>query len=139
MMTRGTQPRPARWRSVAVITLGLMVGSVGTGVGIAALKGVTKKKGDRKFLQNTVIVQQTFTVGGGQVSPLSVPCPPGFQAVGGGVDSPALYNPGGGSSDVLIATEQRPILSGTRSVGWYVEAAGSGTATTPTVYAVCSK
>lgn len=137
-MTRGTQRRPARWRSVAVITLGLMLGSVGSGVGIAAIKGVTKKKGDKKFLQNTVIVQQTFTVGGSQVSPLSVPCPPGFQAVGGGVDSPALYDPGG-SGDLLIATEQRPILSGTRSVGWYVEAAGSGAATTPTVYAVCSK
>jgi hypothetical protein len=134
MMTEGTKRRPARWRSVAVITLGLMVGSVGTGVGIAALKGVTKKKADRKFLQNTTVAQQTFTVGGGSVSQLSVNCPAGFQAVGGGIDSPSLY-----PSGIVIATEQRPIQAGPRSVGWYVEAAGSGPGTTVTVYAVCSK
>jgi hypothetical protein len=134
MMTRGTQRRPARWRSVAVITLGLMVGSVGTGVGTAALKGVTRKKADRKFLQNTTIVQQSFTVGGSQVSQLSVPCPAGSQADGGGIDSPASYPTG-----VVIATEQRPIQAGARSVGWYVEAAGSGAGTSVTVYAVCSK
>jgi hypothetical protein len=133
-MTQGLK-RPARWRSVAVITLGLMVGSVGTGVGIAAIKGVTKKKADRKFLQNTRVVQQSFPVISTAVTPLSVPCPPGYQAVGGGIDSPATH----ASTFEVIATEQRPIFSGARATGWYVEAAGSGAGSTVTVYAVCSK
>jgi hypothetical protein len=134
MMTEGTKRRPARWRSVAVITLGLMVGSVGTGVGIAALKGVTRKKADRKFLQNTTIVQQTFTVPNSPAQPLSVLCPTGFQAVGGGIDSPAQY-----PSGLAVAFEQRPIQSGARSVGWFAEAIGQAAGTTVTVYAVCSK
>lgn len=133
-MSRGLK-RPARWRSVSIIVIGLMLGSVGSGVGIAALKGVTKKKADKKFLQSTTIVQQTFPVNISTVTPLSVPCPPGYQAVGGGIDSPSTHT--GGIE--MIATEQRPILSGARSTGWYVEAAGTGAASSVTVYAVCSK
>jgi hypothetical protein len=128
----------ARWRAVSVLVLALMLGSFGSSAGVAAVKGVTKKKADRKFLQTTTIVQQTFTVGNMEASPLSVQCPPGLQAVGGGVDSPALVGSGGGS-DIMIPFEQRPIVSGARSIGWYVEAAGSGTGTSATVYAVCSK
>ncbi|HEX2025418.1 MAG TPA: hypothetical protein VHH92_03380, partial [Actinomycetota bacterium] len=111
-MTRGTQRRPARWRSVAVITLGLMVGSVGTGIGIAAI-GVTKKRADRKFLQNTTVVQQSFTVAGGTATAGQVSCPAGRQATGGGVDSPLVYN----GSETLITFESRPIMAGARSVG----------------------
>jgi hypothetical protein len=133
-MTRGLKRPPRRW-AIALVTLGLVLGSMGSGVGIAAKKGVTKKKADRKFLQNTTIVQQNFPVVSDQVTPLSVPCPPGFQAVGGGVDSPSPNNP----NIDMIATEQRPILSGSRATGWYVEAAGQDAGASVTVYAVCSK
>jgi hypothetical protein len=135
-MTRGSK-RTMRWRSISILVLSLLLGSFGVGVGGAAVKGVTKKKADKKFLQNTAIVQQTFTVSDMQASPLSVNCPPGYQAVGGGVDSPALLTSGG--MDVMIPPEQRPNLFGARSVGWYVEALGVGSGANVTVYAVCSK
>jgi hypothetical protein len=133
-MTRGS--KSMRWRAVSILVLGLLLGSVGSGVGVAAQKGLTKKKADKKFLQNTTVVQQTGAAGGTQAVPMSVNCPPGFQAVGGGADSPAVYT---GGSDAAIMFESRPVQSGARSVGWYVEVIGVGTGQNVTVYAVCSK
>ena len=128
--------RSMRWRSISILVLGLMLGSFGSGVGMAA-KEVTKKKADRKLLQNTTIVQQTFTVGDETASPLTVLCPAGQQATGGGIDSPALLTEGG--SDAMVPFEQRPVITNGRSTGWYAEVAGEGTGVTATIYAVCSK
>jgi hypothetical protein len=135
-MTRSA--KSPRWRMVSILVLGLLLGSVGSGVVVAAQKGLTKKKADKKLLQNTTIVQQTGTVGMPNASPVSVNCPAGSQAVGGGADSPAFVG-GGGGMDARIMFESRPIQSGARSVGWYVEAVGAGAGTQVTVYAVCSK
>lgn len=134
-MTRGS--KSMRRRAVAILVLSLMLGSAGSGIGTAAV-GVTKKKADRKFLQNTTIAQQAFTVppSASTATTAQVNCPAGWQATGGGVDSPAQYS---GGSDVLLTFESRPIMSGARAVGWYVEVLAAGTGMNGTVYAVCSK
>jgi hypothetical protein len=126
------------WRAVAILVLALMLGSAGSGIGTAAV-GVTKKKADRKFLQNTTIVTQAFTVPPSPTTATTaqVSCPAGWQATGGGADSPVVY--GGGGSDAFIIFESRPILAGARAVGWYVEVVGTGAAANGTIYAVCSK
>ena len=132
-MTRGS--KSMRRRAVAILVLALMLGSAGSGIGTAAV-GVTKKKADRKFLQNTTIVQQPFTVTQTTTATTAqVSCPAGWQATGGGADSPVVYS----GSDVFIIFESRPILAGARAVGWYVEVVGTGAAANGTVYAVCSK
>ena len=131
-----------RWRSLPLILVGLIAGAflLSPAVGQAAAF-LTKKRGDRRFLGNTVVVTAQATVpstGGGSATgaSINVPCPSGRQATGGGLDSPITTT----SSEFVLIQESKAILSGARSVGWNVEVLNfsSTSAVTVTAYAVCA-
>ena len=105
-----------------------------------ANKVVTQRSDE--FLGNTNVVTQKKTLAEGTGDRITVNCPPGQQATGGGADSPAFFT-GGSPTVAMLITESKPVLSGTTSIGWEVEVANISS-TTPdtnleiTAYAVCS-
>jgi hypothetical protein len=126
-------------RSVPLSLAAILIGAVILTPAVSgAATFLTKAKAKKLFLENTSVVTTTATVGPSSGTAITVSCPAGRQAVGGGVDSPAppLQS---GSTSLLILNESRPIQSGARSVGWYMEIAELGQQQTATAYAVCSK
>ena len=126
-----------RWRSLPLILVGLIAGAflLSPAVGQAAAF-LTKKRGDRRFLGNTVVVTAQATVATMNGASINVPCPSGRQATGGGLDSPITTT----NSEFVLIQESKAILSGARSVGWNVEVlnVSSTSAVTVTAYAVCA-
>ena len=125
-----------RWRSLPLILAGLIAGAVllSPAVGEAATF-LTKKKGDKRYLQNTAVATVQGAVPDNDGATIDVLCPAGRQATGGGVDSPIVST----NSNFMLIDESKPILSGTRSIGWNVEVVNlSGAPVTATVYAVCA-
>ncbi|MGH2676874.1 MAG: hypothetical protein ACRDHB_00755 [Actinomycetota bacterium] len=113
--------RHKRWRSLIA---GILVGSAvlaPTVSGAAAF--LTKKKADKRYLGNTTVVKSTATVGIFSGISLTATCPAGQQAIGGGAESPAFRSSTSGGMDI---TENKPLLSGARSVGWVIEAVNVG-------------
>lgn len=125
-----------RWRSVPLILAGLIAGAfvLSPAVGEAA-QFLTKKKGDKRYLQNNAVVTVQGVVPNNDGATFDVLCPAGRQATGGGVDSSIVTT----NSTYMLIDESKPILSGARSIGWNVEVVNiSGAPATATVYAVCS-
>jgi hypothetical protein len=130
-----------RLRSVAIAVATVIAGAalLAPAVGQAAAF-LTKQKARKLFLENTTVTSAPATVTNGQGAAIQVSCPPGLQATHGGVDSPHLSTNGSGFGNNLLTNESRPILSGARSVGWYVEVANTTSSPlTASAYAVCSK
>jgi hypothetical protein len=102
---------------------------------------LTKQKAKRLFLENTVEITQTQSIPAGEARQITVLCPPGRQATGGGADSPALVTSGSGATELMIILDSVPVNAGGRSVGWTVEvfAQSSGPSLNVTASAVCSK
>jgi hypothetical protein len=126
-----------RWRSLPLILVGLIAGAflLSPAVGQAAAF-LTKQRGDRRFLGNTVVVTVTSpTVPSGDGESINVMCPGTRQATGGGADTPHSST----NSSATVIQESKAIQVGTRSRGWNVEVFNlSGPPTTFTAYAVCS-
>ncbi|HEX2025416.1 MAG TPA: hypothetical protein VHH92_03370 [Actinomycetota bacterium] len=139
-MDRSTRPRLFGWRGATLIAVGLVVGSLvlAPGIGIAA-KFLTKQQVKKRYLGNTVIVTQNGSAPNTAGTPVTLNCPSGLQATGGGATAPGVYN-ASTVTNFLIVLEDRPINAG-RSVGWYLEVVGQGSpAPVPfTAFAVCSK
>jgi hypothetical protein len=132
-------------RSVPMSIMAILVGAVVLTPAIGgAATFLTKRQGNKLFLGNTadVTTSQTFASNtGGQMTVL---CPAGRQATGGGANSPALVTGGGSPTTALMLTlESAPVTSEGRSVGWTVEVFGAtsapGGSLTITAHAVCSK
>jgi hypothetical protein len=125
------------WRAIPLVLVGLIAGAflLSPAVGQAAAF-LTKKRADRRYLGNNTVLTSTATAAPDEGTSLTVPCPPGQQATGGGVDSPLFGN---SSMDALLIQESKPVVTGTRTSGWNVEVynATSGPVSI-TAYAVCS-
>jgi hypothetical protein len=124
-------------RSVPLIVAGLVAGALvlAPAVGQAAAF-LTKKKADRRYLNNNTVLTVPAIVSNGDGAVVTVTCPPGQQATGGGVDSP-LFGDDAGSS--ILIQESKPVVTGTRTSGWNVEVLNNTMAPTSiTAYAVCS-
>jgi hypothetical protein len=136
--TRKRRPLRASAKWIAIVLLGaaILMPSVG---GAAAF--LTKQKAKKLFLGNTVEITQTVSVPDQQTRTITVLCPPGFQATGGGADSPALVATPP-ATELMILLDTIPVNAGGRSVGWQVEvlaASNSGDPVDVTASAVCSK
>jgi hypothetical protein len=135
MESTTTLPR-IRWRSLPLILIGLIAGAVvlSPAVGNAA-KFLTKKKADKRYLGNTVIATVTQVIPNNEGGTITVNCPPGRQATGGGMDSPLSPGPG----TLLFLDESKPVLAGVRTIGWNVEVGNpTSNPVSITAYAVCS-
>jgi hypothetical protein len=125
--------------SIAAILLGAVILTPMVGNAAAFL---TKQKANKLFLGNTTQLTQTQTVPNGEGRQITVLCPPGQQATGGGASSPAMFTDSGSSTALMLMLESAPVNSAGRSVGWTVEvlAQTSGGPTLDiTGLAVCSK
>ena len=134
-----TYERP-RLRTVALAVATLIAGAaiLTPAVGEAAAF-LTKAKAKKLFLENTRIATAQGTVPSGGGVAIQANCPPGLQATNGGVDSPVMSTTGS-TGDTLLTDESRPVMSGARSIGWYVEVANpTANPVTATAYAVSSK
>jgi hypothetical protein len=130
-----------RLRSLALAVAAVIAGAavLTPAVGQAAAF-LTKQKARKLFLENTTVATAQAVVASGQGAAIQVNCPPGLQATNGGVDSPIVSGSSGGTNDSLLLDETKPIQSGARSIGWYVEVANTtSNPLTVTAYAVCSK
>ncbi len=108
------------WRAVGGVVAAVLVAAAFLTPAVSeAAAFLTRTKGDKRYLGNTSVVKTTATVGGFSGVSLTATCPSGQQAVGGGAESPAFRTSSSGGMDV---TENKPLLSGTRSVGWVIEA-----------------
>jgi hypothetical protein len=124
------------WRRLALVAVAIVAGAtlIAPTVGNTATF-LTKRKANRLYLGNTVIVSTTATLAPQTGQAVTVQCPPGRQAVDGGFVTDVSLSSGGS-----LPTESYPVPSGARSVGWTVEAFNSDSASHPvTVHAVCSK
>jgi hypothetical protein len=142
-MDVSTRHRLFSWRGVTLIVVGVCFGAltIAPGVGLAA-KFLTKQQVKKRYLGNTTIVTQPGTVAENSVVPVTLICPPGLQATGGGADSPGTYDQNATESSTVAALESRPVNSGGRSTGWYLEilgaVVGSATSVNFTASVVCS-
>jgi hypothetical protein len=140
-MDRSTRPRLFGWRGATLIAVGVVIGSLvlAPGIGLAA-KFLTKNQVKKRYLGNTVVVSQSGSVASNTPTPVTLNCPPGLQATGGGADAPGVYN-GTTVTNIVVELEERPISAAGRSVGWYMEVYGAGSPSPVpfTAHAVCSK
>jgi hypothetical protein len=126
-------------RSVPISILAILVGAVMLTPAVSgAAAFLTKQKARKLFLENTNVIAQSTPVPDGTGAQFTLNCPSGMQAVGGGTDSPAPPLTMG-STALLLINESKPVQSGARSIGWYLEVTNLGDAQTVTAYAVCSK
>lgn len=127
-----------RPRSVALAVAALIAGATVLTPALGQTAALfTKAKAKKLFLENTNVFSTPTAIPDGTGAAIQVLCPAGTQATNGGVDSPASNNT---ASEGLLLAETRPIQSGARSVGWYVEVINnSPNPISATAYAVCSK
>jgi hypothetical protein len=131
-------------RPMALTVVAVLVGAaILTPAVSGAAAFLTKQKANKLFLGNTTEATTTSTVANNTGQSMTVLCPPGRQAVGGGVNSSAQVV-SGTEPNVLFVLESYPVINGGRSVGWTVEVfnqqlAGPGGPVTATAAAVCSK
>jgi hypothetical protein len=151
MKKRGSSLRGALILSLmAVLTAAVLASPVSAALTKASVKKIAKRVANKvvtqrsvEFLGNTNVVTQKKTLAQGTGDRITVNCPPGQQATGGGADSPAFFTGGAGPTVAMLMLESKPVVSGTTSTGWEVEVANISS-TTPdtnldiTAYAVCS-
>jgi hypothetical protein len=136
------RPRLFGWRGVVLVLVGVSLGAltIAPGVGLAA-KFLTKQQVKKRYLGNTTIVTQAGNAPTNSAVPVTLNCPVGKQATGGGADGPGVFD-GSTVTGVVVALESRPVASGTRSTGWYLEllgaTSGGGTSVPYTASVVCS-
>jgi hypothetical protein len=123
------------------VVLGLTAAAVAVGAlamtPAGAAKFLTKKKAERRYLGNTTVATNTVTVPDQDGATITVPCPAGLQAVGGGADSPEFNE--SSSLDGVVLLERKPQISGGRSVAWITEVVNvSDGPVQVTAHAVCS-
>jgi methylthioribose-1-phosphate isomerase len=130
-----------RLRTVAIAVAGLIAGAaVLTPAVSGAAAFLTKQKARKLFLENTTVSSAPTTVQPSEGAAIQVLCPAGQQATNGGADSPIDSTSSGTLGDNMILDESKPIQSGARSIGWYVEVANlTSNPITASAYAVCSK
>jgi hypothetical protein len=126
-------------RSLPAILAGLIVGAAMLTPAVSgAAAFLTKKKADKRYLGNTTIVTSTSNIPAESAAALTVTCPAGRQATDGGADSP-FFVASPLSMEGVVLTESKPVMTGARATGWYVELfTGTGTTYSATVYAVCA-
>jgi hypothetical protein len=128
------------WRSVPTIIATVIVAAAvlaPTVSGAAAF--LTKKRAEKRYLGNTTISRSTTTVPNGDLARITVTCPPGFQAIGGGAESPAFF-PDTTPMDAMIILENKPMPAGPKPTSWEVEVANlGGSPQQISAQAVCSK
>lgn len=131
------QPRRVSRRGVALLVAGLIAGAaVLTPALGSAAAFLTKKKGDKRYLQNTSVVTTSVNSPGATPGSGTVNCPAGRQALSGGADSPFFL--GSSMGEGMIIMETRPVPTSGRATGWYVEFI-TGTNPTPvTIHVVCA-
>lgn len=123
------------WRSLPLLVAGLIAGAfvLSPAVGEAATF-LTKKKADKRYLGNNIVAQATQTIPNNEGGTITVSCPPGRQATGGGMDSPLTPGP----TSILYLEESKPVLFGVRAVGWNIEVGNpTSSPVNVTAYAVC--
>jgi hypothetical protein len=144
-----------RWRTAAVLALGIVIGTMLLTTSAGAHVGGTvshlwtvhiKPKTDARYLQNTkTIVKSGGTVAIGSFDTEIVMCPAGWQAIGGGVD---INQVAGGH-----VASSHPLINGQRALnfadgqhqaanGWFgaINNASDSPSTAPYwVVVVCSK
>jgi hypothetical protein len=81
---------------------------------------LTKQKANKLFLGNITEVTTLSTVANNTGQSLTVLCPPGQQAVGGGARSPGTVI-AGTEPNVMFVLESYPVINGGRPIGWTVE------------------
>jgi hypothetical protein len=141
-MDVSTRPRVFGWRGAVLIVVGVAVGAltIAPGVGLAA-KFMTKQQVKKRYLGNTTVVTQAGSAPANTSVPVTLNCPSGRQATGGGADGPGVYD-GSTVQDLPVTLESRPVNSGGRSTGWYMEVLGAtsgGSTSIPfTASVVCS-
>lgn len=121
----GTMKGRAPLRGVAGLVLAMVaLSAVALTPAVAAT--FTKKKADKRFLGNTAVASTTTTMAGGAGGTVTVLCPSGRQAVGGGVSTPGFIANNSGPFNGILTLERKPLMSGGRSVGWVVEVINAG-------------
>lgn len=131
-------PRAFTRRSVPMFLAGIIAGAaVLTPAMSGAAAFLTQKKADKRYLGNTTVATSTSIVPGDSAAALTVACPPGLQALNGGVDSPAFVSTLPTTQGVEVS-ETKPVLTGARATGWTVEVRTGTGSYSVTVYAVCS-
>lgn len=128
------------WRVLpGVIALTILAGALLAPTVSGAAAFLTKKKGDKRYLQNTTTVKTTTTVPSGDIVVISATCPPGYQAVGGGAESPAFLSaatPGQG----MVILENKPMPTGPKPTTWELEVYNIGSDPLAiSAVAVCSR
>jgi hypothetical protein len=139
---QNAEPRKRRLlRSVPTWIVAVLVGgAILTPAISGAATFLTKQKAKKLFLENTVEITQTVSIPDSESRQITVLCPPGRQATGGGADSPALVTVGS-ATEIMIILDSLPVNAGGRSVGWQVDVfvQSSGPSLDVTASAVCSK
>jgi ABC-type transport system substrate-binding protein len=132
------QRRRLSRRSVPLLLAGIIGGAaVLSPVMGSAATFLTKKKADKRYLGNSAVATTTISHPGGNTPGSgTVSCPPGRQALSGGADSPLFL--GDDSSNGMIITETRPVVSGGRATGWSVDFITGINPLTVTIHAVCA-
>ena len=129
------------WRVLpGVIALTILAGALLAPTVSGAAAFLTKKKGDKRYLQNTTTVKTTTTVPPSGIVLISATCPPGYQAVGGGAESPAFFS-AGSPNDGMVILENKPMPTGPKPNSWELEVLNIGS-TNPlaiSAVAVCSR
>jgi hypothetical protein len=140
-----------RWRTVAVLALGVAIGAVLFATPAASHIGSVshlwsdhiKPKADARYLQNTKVVISSGTANNGQHDVTIVDCPAGYQATGGGVDPNNVLT--------MAVTSSGPTVNGERTLltangthgpadGWWGAVVNnSGSAAAYKVSVICSK
>lgn len=126
------------WRRMALVAVAIVAGAtlIAPTVGNTATF-LTKRRANKLYLGNTVIVSSTATLAPATGQAITVMCPPGRQAVDGGFIGDAT----GTSLQGTLLVESYPVTSGARSVGWVIEAINNDSSNphSGTAQAVCSK
>lgn len=127
------------WRSVpALIATIIVAGAVLTPTVSGAVAFITKARAEKRYLNNTTVVRSTTTVPSGEIVRITATCAPGFQAIGGGAESPAFFPTT--TNDAMVIAENKPTPTGPKPNAWEVEAANLGANPLQiSAVAVCSK
>ncbi len=128
---------------LAVLTAAALV-SPAVAAGTLTRKDVKKianqvvNKRAKEFLGNTTVVMNTVTVPADTGAMITVNCPAGQQAIGGGVSSPHF---GASPMEAFFVQESGPLVAGTQATGWTTEVVFSTGGVSPieaTGYVVCA-
>lgn len=139
-MTQGRKVVSARWRALALVLVGVMVGlfllapaSAHIGTPKHLWKTHIKPKTDARYVQDKIFYRRSAqqSVGVGLFDAVNVSCPPGTLVVGGGM---------AGSVQGVGLEQSGPTVTGatTTFTGWHINVFNSSSATrTWRAYVIC--